>query len=674
MIACTQKELDETPSFAGGGLRYDYFKYTTVANGLKESYLGTQTKNQVNDIWGTGPLYGTSNDLVSIFVTGGITVPSSGDYTFCTCSDDGASMAIGQTQLFSYVQDNQTPRWWGATVTLEAGTTYPFSLAYRDNNNEAMLQMYWIQGGGQCFEEGNAATYGCEPGVDTLPSNVAIVPPSVFSPPSSDYQDFLASCFDSHDFVGDTAAPDPTQANTKRALALIRRLAGVNVDLHDSRVAEIKAILDDGGGAPSNARARLAATTVINRFHEFYDVTALRWAARRTTKELTPDAPLDDMSATIVGIIRDGIDWRYALFGNFVYRMNRTYQMNNAMAALSSRDNLLQTNNHYDAISQAVRNEGLSLRCMLSPLSQAEAINPPSYMVQTVPVPEPDTPDDEDKSRTKALPVGTAAGVLTSRAWAAAHMIAGTNRRAVEYTLKVFLGLDMTDIKDTELPDDYIARDVERSDAFKYMTDCKGCHASLDGFKPAFASFNFSNGIMKYGPFFMADPLIPGDQDHEASLQQANNENIDNFKFAPNPVGFDPALLNLNNYTARSGGRVHYKLAHNVVDKTIGYDTPDDSYVNMLPYNSTFQSMIGFTNVYMSGNGPAQFGANIANSRLFALHTARTIYEEVCNADWSTVAPSEKAWVEQLGDELAGQQYRLKDIFAAAAVACMEAP
>jgi len=54
----------------------------------------------------------------------------------------------------------------------------------------------------------------------------------------------------------------------------------------------------------------------------FYNVTLKNFAAPWTNEEETVFAPLNDYSATVIGMIRDDIDFRQMLYGDIIYTGN----------------------------------------------------------------------------------------------------------------------------------------------------------------------------------------------------------------------------------------------------------------------------------------------------------------------------------------------------------------
>ena len=77
----------------------------------------------------------------------------------------------------------------------------------------------------------------------------------------------------------------------------------------------------------------------------------------------------------------------------------------------------------------------------------------------------------------------------------AAHAIAGTNRRLVEYSFREFTCMPIDKWADASGPDTYIGRDVDRFPGGvhqKFTTTCRACHSGMDSLRGAFARYTFS--------------------------------------------------------------------------------------------------------------------------------------------------------------------------------------
>lgn len=195
-----------------------------------------------------------------------------------------------------------------------------------------------------------------------------------------------------------------------------------------------------------------AALFIMNNSSTFYSVTLKNFATPWTNRDHTVFAPLNDYTATVIGMVRDDADFRTALSADVVYvgqGVNPAYSPT--------------SNAHYEALE----NTNADLRAVLQATTQ---------------------------SSLNGLPPGATAGIITSRAAAEAFFIDGTNRAMFRFTLLNHLCHDMEQVHDTSRPPDRIRQDVTRSpggDSSLFLNNCIGCHSGMDPMAQAFAYYDF---------------------------------------------------------------------------------------------------------------------------------------------------------------------------------------
>lgn len=197
----------------------------------------------------------------------------------------------------------------------------------------------------------------------------------------------------------------------------------------------------------------LAAAMLALDHPDFYNVTLKNWVTPWTNEERTVFAPLNDYSATVVGMIRDDMDFREILSGDIVYT---------GPASLPAYSN--SNNNHYEALE----NQGLNLKDVLVQQTQ---------------------------SSVTGLPAAATAGVITTRAAARAFFIDGTNRAMFSFTMLNHLCRDLEMIKDPTRPADRVRQDASRSpggDSRVWFNNCLGCHAGMEPLAEAYAYFDYT--------------------------------------------------------------------------------------------------------------------------------------------------------------------------------------
>lgn len=195
-----------------------------------------------------------------------------------------------------------------------------------------------------------------------------------------------------------------------------------------------------------------AAVNLAMENDGFYRATLKTLATPWTNRDMTPFAPLNDYTATVMGLVRDGEDFRQLLYADVLYTGAGD------LPAYSTSDN-----DHYRALEAS----GASLKDALTRRSQ---------------------------SSLTGLPSEATAGVMTSRAAAKAFFYAGTNRAMFRFTLLNHLCRDLEQVHDTTGIPDRIRQDVSRSpggDSRVFLNNCVGCHTGMDPMAQAFAYYDY---------------------------------------------------------------------------------------------------------------------------------------------------------------------------------------
>ena len=253
------------------------------------------------------------------------------------------------------------------------------------------------------------------------------------------------------------------------------RLAGVPPS--NTVLANMETLLNSANPADHEAAAVIAMQNPA-----FYNVTLKNFATPWTNEEQTVFAPLNDYSATVIGMIRDDMPFNQVLSAPYLYK------------GTIQPDYSISNNNHYEEMER--RGVDLSNTSNLVRVSQA-SVNPGV----------------------------AAAGVVTTRAAARAFFVDGTNRAMFRFTMMNHLCTDLDPIKDNTRPSDRIRQDVSRSpggDSRIFMNECLGCHAGMDPLTQAYAYYEYEytndkeTGRLVYTP---------------NSVQPKHHINEDNFKY-----------------------------------------------------------------------------------------------------------------------------------------------
>ena len=258
----------------------------------------------------------------------------------------------------------------------------------------------------------------------------------------------------------------------EQALQIHNRVAGVPPS--EIVLLQMAAFLDAG---QKDKAVQLAMDN-----EAFYSVVLKNMATPWTNREQTVFAPLNDYTATVIGLVRDNADFRTVLFDDVVYVANPSL----GLPAYSTSNN-----NHY----QAIEDQHIDLK------------DPTKFMAIK-------------QSTVNGLPAEATSGVITSRAAAKAFFIAGTNRAMFRFTLINHLCRDLEQVHDTTRVPDFIRQDVSRSpggDSRVFLNGCIGCHSGMDPMAKAYAYYDYEfdaaadpdaiNGSIHYNTAGTADPV-----------------------------------------------------------------------------------------------------------------------------------------------------------------------
>lgn len=126
------------------GLQATYYANPHLAG--KPSLIGLGiggTGGAVDRDWATAsPGTGVPADNWSLRLTGLVTFPAAGQYTFVTNSDDGARVWVGDTLVVDKWEGGPAER-VGAPITVAAGESRRIRVEYRDDTSTATLQLKW---------------------------------------------------------------------------------------------------------------------------------------------------------------------------------------------------------------------------------------------------------------------------------------------------------------------------------------------------------------------------------------------------------------------------------------------------------------------------------------------------------------------------------------------------
>jgi hypothetical protein len=314
----------------------------------------------------------------------------------------------------------------------------------------------------------------------------------------------------------------------------------------------------------------------------FYNTTVRELATPWTNRERSVYAELNDSTATVIGMVRDNVPFDQVLYEDIVYVGSDTA----TALEYSQTDNA-----HYLDMQQ----------------NRVDLSNPANLVRQT-------------QSSLPGTAIGAAetAGIMTTRGFAAAFLVAGTNRAAVRFASLNMLCMDMEDFRDVSAWPDRVRQDVSRSpggDSNLFLNDCIACHAGLDGLAGAFAFYDFD------------------------------------------------ATAGKLNYTLNA---VQPKFVKDANTFPFGYQTLGDSWINY--WRTGPNAFVGW-NGPGSGNGAKSLGTELARTRQFSECQVKRVFEKVCYRTPNGAADNQA--VQTIANSFEANNRSMKRVFAETAVYCM---
>jgi hypothetical protein len=188
----------------------------------------------------------------------------------------------------------------------------------------------------------------------------------------------------------------------------------------------------------------------------FYNDTIRNLAAPWTNRDQSVFVPLNDYTATVVGMVRDDVPFNTLLSADLVYIADSA----SGVPAYSATNNDMY---------QTMDSNNVDLKAHLVSSTQ---------------------------SALSGIPSAATAGVMTTRGAASAFFINGTNRAMFRFTMMNHLCNDLQTVMDITRPPDRIRQDVTRSPggvSTLFLNNCIGCHSGMDPMAQAFAYYNFNN-------------------------------------------------------------------------------------------------------------------------------------------------------------------------------------
>lgn len=267
-----------------------------------------------------------------------------------------------------------------------------------------------------------------------------------------------------------------------------------------------------GSGNPEQA----AATAMEDP--GFYTVSLKNFATPWTNRDFNAFAPLNDYTATVIGMVRDDVPFDGLLSEDILY-----VGPGAGAPAVSPANN-----EHYAALER----NGANLKQVLVRTSQTAAYG---------------------------YPAGAPAGIFTTRAAAEAFFVAGTNRAMFRFTLLNHLCRDLEQVIDITRAPDRIRQDVSRSpggDSRIFVNNCSGCHSGMDPLAQAFAYYTFDPalGRLVYSAGAVHPKYYNNDQTFGPGYRTPDDSWANYWRAGQNALlGWDPSLPGTGSGAASMG-------------------------------------------------------------------------------------------------------------------------
>jgi hypothetical protein len=230
--------------------------------------------------------------------------------------------------------------------------------------------------------------------------------------------------------------------NADQATRMYNRIAGIPPSA--AQLASMMAAADP-----------VTAALIATQDPAFYNNSIRNLAAPWTNRDQSVFVPLNDYTATVIGMVRDNVPFNTLLDADLLYIGDGK----SGEPAYSPSNNAM-----YDALD--ANNADLSVHLVSS-----------------------------TQSALTGIPATATAGVMTTRGAASAFFINGTNRAMFRFTMLNHLCNDLQQVMDITRPPDRIRQDVTRSPggvSTLFLNNCIGCHSGMDPMAGAFAYYNFT--------------------------------------------------------------------------------------------------------------------------------------------------------------------------------------
>ena len=374
--------------------------------------------------------------------------------------------------------------------------------------------------------------------------------------------------------------------------------------------------------------------------------------------------PLNDMTATMIGIVRDNIPFKEVLYGDHIYLGKAKFTKSDSdYAGLKGGDEsgknlcpekvkpagdkvlppyLSNSNDHH----RCMQKYDFDLQATLQHYKQS---NMPRFSLGEA--------LKFSLVRESKLDKRAIAGVLSTREFAQAYYSAGTNRRATAFVLKYFLCREMEELHDTNVSDEYVRRDVDRSpgdDPSLFRKRCLGCHGGMDA-------------LSGWSIYYHYLPQLSSDRPY--SGKKLGYRSYEGIRKVNKNIAHCICEVEEERSKCKRGWS-------NLPSCTIvGHRPENDSFVNL--WTEGQNAALGWRDgdgevLYhdkAKGSGAKAWGKMMAESKAFSSCMAKQVYEHVCFIKPESDAAQKVT--DSLRTDFENSDYNMRKLFASTAVACL---
>ena len=365
------------------------------------------------------------------------------------------------------------------------------------------------------------------------------------------------------------AAMECSAGAREQAKRMHDRLTGVPAS--DTMLDAMENAINGNGGSVQAALYAIDGAPSVAATGDFYTVTLKNWVTPWTNEEQDVFAPLNDYSATVIGMVRDELDFREILSGNIIYRGAIP-----GIPPYSANDN-----RHYEVLEASGRN-----------------LADPAVLVR------------DSQSAVTGLPAAAVAGVMSTRAAARAFFVDGTNRAMFRFTLLNHLCMDLEQLKDSSRPVDRVRQDVSRSpggDSRLFLNQCVACHAGMDPLAQAFAYYDFPYpGEEEFPDLELEERKDLGSTLYTPGVVQG--------KYLINDTTFPTGYVTTNDHWTN-----YWRLGNNSARVGWRGNAGNSGAIDM-----------AVNPAFAEGDGAASMGRELANSDAFSYCHVKKVFRSVC--------------------------------------------